>query len=86
MGVFTTPKCPSSVGGIPFSSGKFFPRQLSFGLGRSLQRQLFSMFFWSNTERHHHINFLELLAAFLAHKFACDLHLLLRLENTTDFA
>lgn len=46
--------------------------------------------FWSETERKQHINYLELLAAFIGLKtFASDLHnceVLLRIDNTTAIA
>ena len=42
---------------------------------------------WSSAEKNHHINYLELLAAFLGLKAFCsshrDMHLSLKLDNTT---
>ena len=46
--------------------------------------------FWSSAEKNHHINYLELLAAFLGLKAFCsshrDMHLSLKLDNTTAVA
>ena len=43
--------------------------------------------FWSSAEKNHHINHLELLAAFLGLKAFCsshrDMHLSLKMDNTT---
>ena len=46
--------------------------------------------FWSSAEKNHHINYLELLAAFLGLKAFCsshrNMHLSLKLDNTTAVA
>ena len=46
--------------------------------------------FWSSAEKNHHINYLELLAAFLGLKAFCsshrDMHISLKMDNTTAVA
>ena len=46
--------------------------------------------FWSSAEKNHHINYLELLAAFLGLKAFCsshrDMHISFKMDNTTAVA